>query len=280
MKKRAFYFIHAILIIGLLSGCAPEAPVDISVNAKSAIIVDARSGAILFAKNTGLKLPPASTAKVMTAIVAIENAPLNKRITASRKAARVEPVVAGLEAGVEYSLADLLAAILVRSANDAAVAIAEGIAGSEKKFADMMNRKAREIGMEETYFANASGLPTGEKDSQYTTSWDLTKMMRYALRHRLIIKLMSKKEYTIYGSDRKGIKLKSNNKLLLRSPEAPWGKTGYTNEARRTFVGVDPSSEPHIVIALLRSTDLWNDLSKLKKGGMDIYLQIYRMVRK
>ncbi|MGB3242105.1 MAG: serine hydrolase [Candidatus Omnitrophota bacterium] len=285
MKYALRNIIYVVLVAFLLAGCAREAPVDIRVSARSAIVVSAVSGEVLFKKNPDLKSPPASTAKVMTAIVAIENAPLNKKIIPSRNAVKVEPVVAGLKTGVEYSLNDLLAAILIRSANDAAVAIAEGIAGSEEKFADLMNRKAREIGMENTYFANASGLPTGKRDAQHTTTRDLVRMMRYALRYKIILKLLSKKEYVIYGSGKKRIDLKSNNKLLFRSKEAPWGKTGYTNEARRTFVGIDPSPAPRIVIALLKSNDIWDDLLKLERGGIDIYLErrwglIYRMVRR
>jgi D-alanyl-D-alanine carboxypeptidase len=285
MKHGLRNITYVVLVACLLTGCAAEAPVDIRVNARSAIIVGAMSGEVLFEKNPGFKSPPASTAKVMTAIVAIENASLNKKIAASRNAVKVEPVVAGLKKGVEYRLNDLLAAILIRSANDAAVAIAEGVAGSEKKFAELMNKKAREIGMENTYFANASGLPTGRRDAQYTTTRDLVKMMRYALRYKIILKLLSKKEYVIYGSDKKPIDLRSNNKLLFRSKKAPWGKTGYTNEARRTFVGIDPSPAPRIVIALLKSNDIWDDLSKLEKGGIDIYLErrwglIYRMVKR
>ena len=116
--------------------------------------------------------------------------------------------------------------------------------------------------MENTYFATASGLPTGKRDSQYTTARDLAHMMRYALRYNIILDLMSQKELEIFGSDNKVIYLKTHNKALLRSEKAPWGKTGYTKEAKRTFVGTDPSYRPVIVFGLLQSTDLWNDITK------------------
>jgi D-alanyl-D-alanine carboxypeptidase len=285
MKYTLRNIIYVVLVAFLLTGCARKVPVDISVSAGSAIIVNARNGKVFFEKNPDKKSPPASTAKVMTAIVAIENAPLNKKIVPSRRAVGVEPTVAGLKPGVEYRLKDLLAAILIKSGNDAAITIAEGISGSEEEFAGLMNQKAREIGMENTYFANASGLPTGKKDKQYTTARDLVKMMRYALKYRIIPELLSKKEYVIYGSDKGKISLKSHNKLLFASPDVAWGKTGYTNEARRTFVGTDPSRKPHVAFALLRSKNLWTDIKALKTGGMDIYRRkrwgpFYRMVRK
>ncbi|MGD2278466.1 MAG: serine hydrolase [Candidatus Omnitrophota bacterium] len=261
-----------LVIAGLVAGCArQEAPESISVNAGSAVITDARKDETLFSKNAGVKHPPASTAKVMTAIVAIENSSLGRRTSPSKRAVSVEPTVAGLKPGVKYSVKDLIAAILIKSANDAAITLAEGVSGSEEEFVKLMNKKARELGMADTYFANSSGLPTGKKDSNYTTARDLTKMMRYALRYRVITRLMSKKTAVIYGSDGKKIFLKTHNKALLRNPRAPWGKTGYTHEARRTFVGINPSMRPCIIIAVLKSDRLWSDITELEKRGMEIY---------
>jgi len=262
----------ALLLLLLAAGCSKEPPkVDISVNAASAVIMDAGRGDILFEKNAREKYPPASTVKVMTAIVAVENMPLDAVIKPGKKALRVEPTVAGLRAGVGYELRDLLSAILIKSANDAAVVIAEGVAGSEEKFALLMNQKAAEIGMTDTFFAGATGLPTGRKDKQHTTSRDLAVMMRYARRHDVILEEMSKKEADIYGADGRKIHLRTHNKTLLWHDDAPWGKTGYTREARRTFVGVDPSQRPSVIISLLRSNDLWDDIMTLERKGLELY---------
>jgi D-alanyl-D-alanine carboxypeptidase len=269
MKRSKLLTIFAVLCV--LVGCAHEVPVEISVNAKAAIIMEVKSGEILFEKNADKRFPPASTAKVMTAIVAIENSSLNKKIVPTRRAVKVEPTVAGLKAGVKYSLKDLLAAILIKSANDAARAIAESVAGTEKKFTLLMNAKAKEIGMMDTYFANASGLPTGKKDRQYTTVRDLAKLMRYARRYKVLLELMSKKKDYIHGSDGKRIYLNTHNRSLLSKKGASWGKTGYTKEARRTFVGIDPSFKPRIAIALLKSNDLVHDIAALKNKGLEIY---------
>lgn len=242
------------------------------MNGRAALIADAGSGRVLFAKNPEVRFPPASTTKVMTAIVALDNLSPEAEIVPRPSVVQVEPTIAGLKAGVSYELKDLLSAILIKSANDAAVVIAEAVAGSEEDFAAMMNEKAESIGMENTNFATASGLPTGRKDSQYTTVTDLARMMRYALRYDIILTEMSKKSETIYGSDERRIYLKTHNKTLIwDGKDAPWGKTGYTREARRTFVGVDPSEDPRIVFSLLRSNDLWDDIRTLKDRGLELH---------
>ncbi|MDP8299106.1 MAG: serine hydrolase [Candidatus Tantalella remota] len=266
--------ILSFILIGsiLLSGCAPQPPeIDVTVGGSAAVIIDARNGNVLFEKNPGAKYPPASTTKIMTAIVAIETLSLDTEVVPTAKALYVEPTIAGLKPGVKYKLRDLISAILIKSANDAARAIAFEISGSEKDFAIVMNKKAERIGMENTHFASASGLPTGEKDSQYTTATDLAKMIRYASRYHVILDAMSKEDAVIYGSDGKRIYLKTHNKSLFKYPDAPWGKTGYTIEARRTFAGVDPSYEPRIAFGLLRSNDLWNDIMTLKNKGLELY---------
>jgi D-alanyl-D-alanine carboxypeptidase len=244
---------------------------DLRVNGKCAVIMDIGRGKVLYEKEPESKYPPASTTKVMTAVVALENMDLDSDIIPGSKIVRIEPTIAGLEPGVKYKLRDLISAILIKSANDAAFAIAEAVAGSESDFADLMNKKAERIGMKNTFFATASGLPTGRKDSQYTTAKDLAILMRYACRYDIILENMSKKEKIISGSDGKEIYLKSHNKTLFREKNAPWGKTGYTREAKRTFVGIDPGKKHKIVFGLLQSNALWRDISVLKNKGLILY---------
>ncbi len=278
-SRQIILLITLAVAVCVLGGCGSKAvPVRIDVSAEAAVIVEAGSGKVLFAKNADGRFPPASTTKVMTAIVALENLSPGNEITAGDKVLRVEPTIAGLKPGVRYPLEDLLEAILIRSANDAAVAIAEGACGSEEGFAGLMNAKAERLGMEDTFFATASGLPTGKKDSQYTTAKDLARMMRYALRHESILEIMSRKTADICGSDGRKIHLKTHNKSLLRGGDAAWGKTGYTRQARLTFVGVEASHEPRIVFAFLRSTDLWGDVAKLRTNGLELYDQRHRTV--
>lgn len=259
-----------LLAACILSGCSNKT-IQMDVNGEGAVICEMRNGAVLFEKNPDTRFPPASTAKIMTAIIAIENFPLDKEIIPTEEAVNIEPTVAGLSAGVKYNLKDLVEALLIKSGNDAARVIATHIAGDEASFSDMMNAKASELGMENTYFANASGLPTGKKDSQYITAKDLCILMRYAAKNEILLKIMSIKEKEIEGDDQKKIKLKTHNRSLFMSDTAPWGKTGYTREAKRTFAGVDPSFEPRIAFALLRSEDLWNDILALNDQGIKAY---------
>ncbi len=274
--RRGIYRLRDMLLVVMLisagAGYAIEAPdVDIEINAASAVVMDAATGKILFSKNPHDRYPPASTVKIMTAILAIENLPLDSEVTPSREALSVQPTIVGLKPGVTYVLKDLVSAILIRSGNDAARAIAERVAGDQQSFSEMMNEKALKIGMENTYFRTASGLPTGRQDAQYTTALDLAVMMRYARRHSIILEEMSRKGGTIEGSDGVEISFRSNNKALLRGEDAPWGKTGYTRQARRTFAGIDPSAEPRIVFGLLRSSDLWKDIETLKDKGLELH---------
>lgn len=265
------------LFVGFQAGCSRvEIPVempdlDINVNARTAIIVDAETGRVLYGKDPSHRYPPASTVKIMTAILAIENSGLDAEVTPTAAALNVQPTIVGLRAGVTYTMEDLLSAILIRSGNDAARAIAEKVAGNEEAFAMMMNEKAREIGMDDTYFLTASGLPAGRPDPQYTTAEDLAKLMRYASRYEFILSTMSRKGDEISGSDGRTISLRTNNRALNQWEDAPWGKTGYTREARRTFAGTDPSTEPKIVLALLQSGDLWNDIKELNDKGLELY---------
>jgi len=291
MKQNGFvilrktWLILCFLLAFLSAGCGSNySSEDIGLGAHSAVIIEAKSSRKLYVKNIHDKFPPASTVKVMTAIVALDEMSLDDVIIPTDNVLKVEPTITGLKPGVSYTLRDLLYAILIKSANDAAFAIAEHISGSEKAFAVRMNKKAKKIGMRNTYFATASGLPTGEKDLQYTTADDLTKMMRYALRHKFILEAMSKKQHTILGGDGRKHYLKTHNKTLLWDTNAPWGKTGYTKEAKRTFVGVDPSLEPKIVFALLKSNTLWKDIRLLKNKGLEMYLNrrnnIFRRIKK
>ena len=280
MKKHYLkYGCISLIALGVLAlcGAVPNAA-KIDINAKCALIMEVKNGNVLFAKNANERFPPASTAKIMTAIVASENMPLDTKIAVSKKAAEVEPVVVGITPGAEYALEDLLRAALIRSGNDAAKVISEGVGSTKNDFSGLMNKKAEKIGMSDTYFANASGLPTNVKDTQFVTARDLALMMRYALKNETIMKTLSKKTCDITGSDGKKIHLTSINKTLFNEDDALWGKTGYTKEAKRTFVGVDASSRPRIIIAVLQSDDLWRDLAKLKTAGLELYEERQRSV--
>lgn len=243
---------------------------DIKVNAASAVIMDIGTGEILFKKNPDEKFQPASTVKLMTALVAVQNLPLDTKIKATNSVLHVEPTYAGIKPGATYALKDLVSAILIKSANDAAVAIAEGIAGSEESFVQMMNDKAVSLGMMNTNFTSASGLPAKPRTKQYSTSADLAILMYYASSEPFIVQELSKTKKTIKGDNGINMYLKTHNKSLYADYGGSWGKTGYTRVARRTFTGIDPTEHPNIVISLMKSNKLWSDIKTLITKGLPL----------
>jgi len=181
----------------------------------------------------------------------------------------VEPTKAGLAAGTSYSVAELLEVLLVASANDAAVALAEAVAGSEEDFAALMNGKARELGMRESHFTNATGLPNR---SQKTSARDLAILTSAAFRQPFIKTVMAKKRATITGSDGRTIRRLNHNKLLWRlSRPRVLGKTGYTRSAQHCYAGIAYFDDKRVSLVILKSRKPWSDIYSLlgvpRKGG-------------
>ncbi|HTL70415.1 MAG TPA: serine hydrolase [Candidatus Eisenbacteria bacterium] len=238
-----------------------------ALTARSAIVVDAANGGVLFSKNPFLRLPPASTAKVMTVLLAVERLTPYRTVRISRNAAAASPSKAGLTVGAEYKAWDLIVAALVASSNDAAVALAEAVSGSEPEFAKLMNRRAEELGMRNTRFVNATGL-TDKRRTQYSTAYDLTLLMRRAARDRRLDEAMGLLAWSFSGSDGRVIEVKSHNKMLWRTPKFVKGKTGWTFASRHTFVGTDYSPYKKIHFAMLSSTEPWDDIEELANFGL------------
>ena len=244
----------------------------IFVTAKSCVVVDMQDGMILYGKLPNLKLPPASTTKVMTVLLARERLPMGRKIMVSRSAANVPNSKAGLMVGAQYSAEDLVTASLVSSSNDAAVALAEAIAGSEGEFVKLMNLKARELGMNNTFFVNATGL-TDRSRKQYATAYDLAKLMRVAVKDRRIDEILGISETTITGSDGKVIALRAHNKMLWKTPQFVKGKTGWTTASRHTFVGTNYAPNKSIAFAILSSQNPWADIERLANFGLALERQ-------
>lgn len=240
------------------------------IQSRSVVVMEASTNKLLYAKNPNLKCMPASTTKLMTAIVVIENSNLKDIVTISRNASRVMPHKAGLREGDKVTVEELLNAALIGSANDAAVALAEHVAGTEDRFVEMMNRKANAIGALNTRFINASGLPG---DGQYTTAYDLAKIMAYALNYDRLKKIMGTRVVEITTENGKEIFLKNTNRLLWASDEVLGGKTGYTRMARHCFVYAAERQQDTIVVALLGSPSrgsLWREAGLLMEKGFEI----------
>lgn len=233
MRKILSIVFALVIVLGNLAAAnvQPVLGVEIETEATSAILMDAVSGRILFEKESHKELPPASVTKIMTLLVAADavasgRVKLTDPVTASENASKLGGSQIYLEPGETFSLEQMLIAIAVGSANDGCVAVAEHIDGTHEAFVEEMNRKAQELGLKNTHFANAYGLPA---EGHYTSAYDLALISKEALNYPLIRKLTSMKEYDL----REGkFKLWNTNKLLWWYPGADGLKTGWTNEAK------------------------------------------------
>lgn len=240
------------------------------VNSRAAVVMDAAAGKILYAKNPDLKCLPASTTKLMTAIVTIENKDLRDVVTISRNVALTPPHKAGFKEGDRVTVEKLLYAALIGSANDAAVALAEAVAGSEPKFVELMNRKAAAIGAADTKFINPNGLPG---PGQQITASDLAKIMNYALRYPKLREIIGTRVAEISTEKGKAIFLRNTNRLLWSDEELVGGKTGFTQKARHCFVCAAERAGDTVLVAILGSPsrgDLWRESEILINRGFEV----------
>jgi D-alanyl-D-alanine carboxypeptidase (penicillin-binding protein 5/6) len=240
------------------------------IHSRSVVVMEASTGKILYAKNPDLKGLPASTTKLMTSILTIENADLGRVVTISRNASLTPPHKAGFKQGDKVTIEKLLYAALIDSANDAAVALAEAVAGSETKFVELMNTKAREIGALDTRFINPNGLPG---PGQYITASDLAKIMNYALRYPKLKEIIGIRVAKISTEKGKTIFLKNTDRLLWSDDELVGGKTGYTRKARHCFVCAAERQQDTVIVAVLGSpsrSDLWKESEALIGKGFDV----------
>ncbi len=190
-----------------------------------------------FLRIANLRLPPASTTKLITAIVAIENENLSKVVTISKNASHAAPSKAGFKKGDRITIEGLLYAALLESANDAAVALAEAVAGSEKQFVSLMNQKALAIGARDTKFINANGLPGS---GQYTTALDLSKILNYALKVPKLREIIGTPEAQITTERGRIFYLRSTDKLLWSDEKGYRRKNGVYSKGRALFCRCSP----------------------------------------
>lgn len=240
------------------------------IHSRSVVVMDALTGEMLYAKDPFVRRPPASTTKLMTAIITVENANLSDIVTISRNTSRVSPHKTGFREGDQITVEQLLYAALLDSANDAAVALSELISGSEARFVKLMNRKALAIGAMNTRFVNSSGLPG---PGQYTTAYDLAKIMSYALQHHKLKEIMGTRVARISTEDGNSIFLRNTNKLLWSEETLVGGKTGYTRKAQHCFVCAAEHERETVIVAILGSSSrdgLWRESCILIHKGFEV----------
>ena len=240
------------------------------VAGKSACLMDLDTGRVLYAKNPHERLPNASTTKMMTTILLIEHCKLTDRIKASKNASETPYTSLHLKPGETITVKDLLTGMLIRSANDAAVAAAEHIAGSTAKFADMMNAKAKSIGCTDTHFVTPNGL---YDPNHYSSAYDLCLIARYAMRYPVFNEAVRTRKYFLDSRtmNRDDLCVFAHSRFLRCYPGADGVKSGYTKQSRKCYVGSATHNGWRLVSTVLGSSDTNHDTALMMDYGFASY---------
>ncbi len=252
---------------------SPAAPLDPPpAGPAAAALIDTRTGRVLYERDAHRRLAPASTTKILTAVMAIERFAPHATIEVSRNAAAFETGSrVGLGAGERWRVEDLLYALILGSANDAAVAIAEASAGSVRAFAAQMTDRARRVGARGSKFANPHGL---DESDHYSTAYDLAVVGRHALSHARFATVARAQRWTISRSDRPAEELVNRNRLLGRYPGADGIKTGMTARAGYTLVASATREGWQLIAVVLRSPDIYADAARLLDYGFGSFAPV------
>ena len=231
---------------------------NIELYSKAAILVDNDSGKILYGKNENERVYPASTTKVLTAILALEKLDLTSSVVVSKAAVNLPygSSNAALKQGEVISVKDLLYGLMLKSGNDCANVLAEAVSGSIDSFVELMNNKLKELGCDNSHFANAHGY---HEDDHYTTPIDMMKILSYAIKNENFVKLISTSSYTIGKTNKTDTErvYQNTNRLILTKDDSYLsryyeycigGKTGYTDEAGRTLVAYAKKGDKNLII--------------------------------
>lgn len=243
------------------------------INSRSAIVYDRSSGSILYGKSENEKRKMASTTKIMTAIIVIENSNLDDVVTVSSKAASTGGSRLGLHTNDKISIRDLLYGLLLCSGNDAAIALAENVGGTVENFSNLMNEKANTLNLTSTHFVTPHGL---DNDDHYTTAYELALITNYALNNELFCKLVGTKNYTI--SINGYPKKLSNTNELLGNLNGVYGvKTGFTNGANRCLVTAIKRDNMDLICIVL-GADTKKDRTKDSVSLIEYSFTTFKMV--
>lgn len=253
----------------------PVAEKPAELYALSAVLMDGESGRVLYEKDGERPLANASTTKVLTCIVALENSPGDDYVQVSQNAASQPEVKLGLQKGEQYYLEDLLYSLMLKSHNDTAVAIAEHCGGSVEGFARMLNRKAKQIGCKNTYFITPNGLDAEDENGKHhTTAKDLALIMRYAVKNEIFLHIAQTRDYTFSEiTGKRTFSVHNANAFLDMRDGVLAGKTGYTSQAGYCYVCAWEKEGKTFIVSLLgcgwpnHKTYKWSDTEKLLDFG-------------
>lgn len=287
MKRRLAWLILSILLISTMipipSFAQTAAP---AVSADSAILIDAATGEVLFEKQIEKQKYPASTTKVMTALLTLENLDLDQIVTIDAETPFTNGSRIYLLEGEQVTVEQLLYALLLESANDAAVALAKEISGSVSEFAVLMNTRALELGAKNTHFSNPNGLPD---ETHVTSSYDLAMIAKECMKNETFRKIVTTYQYTLPATSKQETRyLYNGNRMLYdQQHKISYGgvlrpikyegvtgiKTGYTVAAKSCFIGAAKRGETELIVVLLQAepSDMYLDAIKLLEYGFDNY---------
>lgn len=243
---------------------------NLSITSQAAVVIEVSSGRVLYGKNIETQRKIASTTKLMTAMVVMDNCKLSDTAVISKKAAGVGGSEAGIKAGEKITIESLLYGLLLESGNDCAVALAEYVSGSTEEFAKLMNKKAKELGAKNTNYTNPHGLDTEEN---FCTAYDLALIAREVLKYPKLVEIMATRQIEVKFGNRMKY-LANTNRLLSTYTYCIGGKTGFTNGANRCIVTYGQKDDMQIVTVVLGSetTDIrFNECKKLMQYALDTY---------
>lgn len=272
MKRTITSIILTLLFFMNSTAYAAQPP---SLTAEGALLIDMNTGSILYSKNKDTVFYPASTTKIMTALLVLENCKLDDKVIIGKKPSSfVDGSKIYIYENEEFTVEQLLYALMVESANDVAIALGEHVSGTEENFVMLMNEKAKLLGCLNTKFANPHGL---HDDNHYTTAYDLSLIAKEAMKNDALRKIVSTKSYTVEPTNKQKEKryLHSSNRLLVNPEYCIEGingvKTGYTSEAGHSFVGTVYRENKKLMVVLLRDKKpgLWEDALALFNYGID-----------
>lgn len=247
--------------------------------ARSAVLMDADTGRILFGKNDNEVMPMASTTKIMTLLVTLEHADLDEIVEVSARAASMPDVQLHIREGERYRLQDLCYSLMLESHNDSAVAIAEHVGGTVEGFAAMMNQKAKHLGCYHTYFITPNGLDAEDEHGKHsTTARDLARIMRCCIKNETFLSITREPSWTFTDMDgNRSFTVQNKNAFLQMMEGALTGKTGFTNEAGYCYVGALERGEKRLITVVLacgwpnHKTWKWVDTKALMNYGLEDY---------
>ncbi len=272
MKSFTLFFISISLTLSLICNVCHATydgeNINASLNARSFALLDSNSGELIASSREHERMPMASTTKIMTAIVAIEGFPLDEYVTICPQAVGVEGSSIYLQCGERLTMRQLLYALMLQSANDAAVAIAYSVSGGLEPFVDKMNEYAKELGLADTHFTNPHGL---HNDEHYTTAYDMCRLLSYCMENADFYEITSTKRTVIPASDSTYNRLLLNHNKLLGRDGIIGGKTGYTKKSGRCLVTCYEKDGVRLCACTLDDPDDWADHRALYAYGIKLY---------